>query len=502
MIGLAILVGGYKWVVADKSSGEIYKNKNYYDVLFVGTSMTVANVSNEELYLEYGIAGANVGKSSQFVYLSYYALEEALKYQNPQAVLFDVSAMFYSEETQKNLISASEYTYVHGTLDGMKNNRTKYEAFCQTKELHEDSSFWDYFSALYYYHSNWQSLSQKKFQSNANEEMMNGNHMAVKLYEGYGRTASIWETENDGTQAEIDAINYEYFNKIVELCRKNDVQLILLYSAVRENWDWTQYNAINNLAEKYELDYLDVNILQEDAEISWATDMQDTRHFNVCGAKKWTDYIGKYLNDSYEFADRREDARYQVYAEQEGRYNDSLEAMETYNALNSAATLGEYLEQLQQIDLEDNIVIVVSDTLSFDMSEENYEKFKGLGSTVQLDNNDFIRYAGIMTDNGITEMQDSEVVNMTEQVQGIEVSIKSGTYESPATIKIDGDNQLNAGAGINFFVYNVPRKKVLSSVFFNTDASEEPEVWRIKDIGTMAIQMQGEGNTWTTIGYE
>ena len=49
-------------------------NPQYYDVLFSGTSMTILNISAEELYLQYGIASVTLGEPEQTTYLSYYTV--------------------------------------------------------------------------------------------------------------------------------------------------------------------------------------------------------------------------------------------------------------------------------------------------------------------------------------------------------------------------------------------------------------------------------------------
>lgn len=49
-----------------------YNNRNYYDILTTGTSMAVINISNEELYLNYGISSMTLGEPEQPLFLTYY----------------------------------------------------------------------------------------------------------------------------------------------------------------------------------------------------------------------------------------------------------------------------------------------------------------------------------------------------------------------------------------------------------------------------------------------
>ena len=90
---------------------------DYYDVLISGTSLAVTNVSVEKLYLKYGISSISIGEPEQLVFLSYYSLEEALKYQNPKVVLFDVQALLYLDERKRDLLNMNEDYAVLYTLD-------------------------------------------------------------------------------------------------------------------------------------------------------------------------------------------------------------------------------------------------------------------------------------------------------------------------------------------------------------------------------------------------
>ena len=109
-----------------KGLEKLSMKQDYYDVLFAGTSMAVTNVSAEELYLKYGIASCSIGEPEQMIFLSYYSLKEALKYQKPKVVCFDVQALFYSAEREKELLDSNEQATGHYTLDNIKNGKIKY----------------------------------------------------------------------------------------------------------------------------------------------------------------------------------------------------------------------------------------------------------------------------------------------------------------------------------------------------------------------------------------
>ena len=59
------------------------------DVLFLGSSVVVNAFSPQEIYDTYGIRSYNLASEEQSIFLSYYWLKEALRYQNPQVVVLD-----------------------------------------------------------------------------------------------------------------------------------------------------------------------------------------------------------------------------------------------------------------------------------------------------------------------------------------------------------------------------------------------------------------------------
>ena len=69
---------------------DFYKLKrDSADVLFFGSSHTVATFDPQVIYDNYGITSYNLGCEQQSLVITYYWLREALKYQSPKAVVLD-----------------------------------------------------------------------------------------------------------------------------------------------------------------------------------------------------------------------------------------------------------------------------------------------------------------------------------------------------------------------------------------------------------------------------
>lgn len=155
----------------------VWNNRKAYDVLVCGPSMSITNISSEELYLQNGMTSITIGAPFQPMYLSYYSLKDALIVQNPKAVIVDITSLFYDKESIKELLEIDEYHYLHYTLDGVHSLKNKYDAFLVSRELKSDLNIWSYFSNLYYSHSNWESISKSNFTGTHGTCVMNGNLM-------------------------------------------------------------------------------------------------------------------------------------------------------------------------------------------------------------------------------------------------------------------------------------------------------------------------------------
>ena len=60
--------------------------------------------------------------------------------------------------------------------------------------------------------------------------------------------------------------------------------------------------------------YIDLNYMQEEVPIDWMTDTFDGGdHLNYDGAKKVSAYLGKYLNETGLFEDKRNNPEYDYW---------------------------------------------------------------------------------------------------------------------------------------------------------------------------------------------
>lgn len=489
---LFVLIAAFLWkaveyvLVKPRDTGwysdgfkNIYKEKDYYDVLISGTSISIANMNAQELYREYGIAATTIGEPSQSTCLSYYSVEEALNYQKPKVVLFDVKSLFYSKERVTDTIRKDEHSYVHFVLDDMKSLKTKYRAFRDIKEeFYSELNFWDYFSTMYYNHAYWEKMEEENFTHELPDDRIDGSRMLLGITPKR-RTEEVYDVANDGEKAIIPACNMKYLVKMIELCKEKNTELILINGSGKYNWNWKEYNAIKEIAEEYGLKYLDINVHEKEVGIDWSLDVSDGVHMNISGARKWTDWLGAYLKDNYEFPDRRKDKRYNDYEKNEERYLQIVNAMEVKKEFAAAEDFKQYMGALLALDKEGyTIFMAVTDDATNNLGPKRKEDLRELGITKSLDGKFRYSFLAVIDDGEVVtqKLSRARVSAIGGLNNGKKYELVSGGAMSKvsASLKIDDTEWLKNKRGINIVVYDKAADEVLSSVYFDTCAESNP----------------------------
>ena len=91
-----------------------------HDVVFIGDCEIYESFVPAVLWEEYGISSYLRGNAQQLVWHSYYMLEDTLRYETPEVVVFNVLALMYGDPQKE--------AYNRMALDGMEWSAVKAEA--------------------------------------------------------------------------------------------------------------------------------------------------------------------------------------------------------------------------------------------------------------------------------------------------------------------------------------------------------------------------------------
>ncbi|MBF7097030.1 SGNH/GDSL hydrolase family protein [Alkalibacter mobilis] len=290
-----LLVPKYtKGIVEGTLIEEYYPEAKNHDVIIIGDCEVYENISPITMWEEYGITSFIRGSAQQLIWQSYYLLEETLKYEKPEVVVFNVLALKY-DQPQKE-----EYNRL--TLDGMKFSATKLKAV--NASMMPDENVLSYIFPLFRYHSRWSEVNSEDFENFFGKRQM--------FHNGYYMRADVKPVETVPSGRILPDYDfgdnaYKYLNMMVELCEENDIELVLIKApSLYPYWydEWEQQ--MEDYSRKKGLKYINYLELVDEIDLDFAVDTYDAGlHLNVTGAEKVAMHLGKVLSEEFDIEDRR-----------------------------------------------------------------------------------------------------------------------------------------------------------------------------------------------------
>ncbi len=292
---------------------EYYEEEKDHDVVFIGDCEVYENFSPKVLWEDYGINSYIRGSAQQLIWQSYYLLEDTLRYEKPDVVIFNVLAMQYDRPQRE--------AYNRMTLEGMKWSLSKVRSI--KASMTEDESFSDYVFPILRYHSRWSEIGAEDFAYMFRREKVSHN--------GYYMRVDVKPAENvpEGkilADYRFGENAYDYLDRMTKLCAENDIQLILvkapsLYPYWYDEWE----EQMEEYAEKNGLLYINFLELTQETGLDFSQDTYDGGlHLNLSGAEKITAYLGQILREEAGLQDRRgEQALAESWQEKIALYEDA-----------------------------------------------------------------------------------------------------------------------------------------------------------------------------------
>ncbi len=126
---------------------------------------------------------------------------------------------------------------------------------------------------------------------------------------------------NEGDHVRINRDSRKYLDLMREFCEEKNVPLLLTAAPNAKNWNYSKNKALQEYADKYGLDFLDLNMHVQDMGIDWNTDTMDGgNHMSFEGSKKTTAFMEEYLKENYDLTDHRGDPLYSDWEKDNEEY--------------------------------------------------------------------------------------------------------------------------------------------------------------------------------------
>lgn len=278
--------------------------KNSIGVLFLGDSLVYSDISPYEIYKDNNIMSYDLATPSQFIWSSYYLLNEAYKTQKPKLVFLSTDSLIYGKEHESEIEKSK-------SIDSIKISINKIEM------INDDEYNFNNFEKLstifpvLKYHNRWNgNIGEEDFKKFEKEEegMYKGQYInniqkAYKVKEG------------NNIEPKIPSECKEYLKKIKKICDNNNSKLILIRLPERTDFKDAK-EEIKELSNQLNIEFLD---LHDDyiTNINWNTDTRDEgEHLNSNGAIKISKIVEKFITERYkidEYKDSEWDYGLRIY---------------------------------------------------------------------------------------------------------------------------------------------------------------------------------------------
>lgn len=273
---------------------EYYGEEKDFDVIFVGDCEVYENFSPIVLWQEYGINSYIRGSAEQYIWQSYYVLEDTFRYETPEVAIFNIQSLQFDKSQNE--------AYNRMTLEGMKWSLSKVNAILASMKPEE--KFLDYVFPILRYHTRWSELgiSDVQYMFDTKKVSHNGYYMRVDVKPAKNvPKGRILGDYSFGENA------WKYLDMMRELCEEKGVRLILIKAPSLYPYWYPQWEEqVEAYAREHGLTYINFLELAEETGIDYDTDTYDAGlHMNLSGAEKLARYMGRFLREEIGLADRR-----------------------------------------------------------------------------------------------------------------------------------------------------------------------------------------------------
>ena len=270
-----------------RQAGVYAEPENTIDVIIVGDSEAYTSFIPLEAWNEYGYTSYACGAPAQKLPEIISNIQQILEKQQPKIILLETNTIHRPAKLKTPLVQIAKRIL-----------------------------------PIVEYHDRWKSLGINDYFGKIEYteiEENKGFYLKEKVKPGKNKE-HMKETDN---VKEVRELNKLYVRTIKEFCDANGAQLILYSSPSTKNWNMKKHNGIEKLSQELGIEYIDMNLKQDEIKIDWTKDTRDKGdHLNYSGALKSTKYLAKYLSEKNILPDHREDESYKSWHE---AYNNYIE---------------------------------------------------------------------------------------------------------------------------------------------------------------------------------
>lgn len=304
-VGVCVICGtfyfGYNFLSSKFRNPDVYYNDSFHnlpkdsmDVIVLGSSHAQYSFSPTFFYEDTGLYAYTLGSACQPLEVSYQMLREALKTQSPKLVILETY-------TATPLRSACETDTCYVTAEYQMRGMEKINTINYLPEEKAKTYRNDFIN----YHNDWRTKESLDFLFEEDDKSIDPSLGYLPLESDY-----VYENwwynfvyDDKSSDVELDELDLESLNNILNLCRENNIELMIYFMPMDmldelnqkyryKVWDYCEENDI-----KY-VDFVDLS-----EELDYRIPIHnDGFHSKTTGANIITSYLADFIKEnSYEF---------------------------------------------------------------------------------------------------------------------------------------------------------------------------------------------------------
>ena len=256
--------------------------KNTIDVIMYGDSESFASTMPMRIWKDYGYTSFICGTSGQSLPDTCKIAYQTLKNQSPKIVILEADNIY------------------NATGISVPIARMLYLILPITE-----------------YHNRWKSINTNDFGGKINytETDINKGYYYVEKTDPVDSNINDYMTYTEEKE-NIPLRNKLYVKLLKNYCESKGAKFVIISVPSYKNWNYKKYNGMKEFTEKENIEFIDLNTEKDILNIDWNSETGDKGdHVNYKGAKKVTDYLGKWLKDKNILEDHRNDKKYKKWNE-------------------------------------------------------------------------------------------------------------------------------------------------------------------------------------------
>ena len=294
--------------VKDRFSGFYAEKNNTLDIIMVGSSPVFPYYIAPKLWGETGIAMYPLSSNVQRPVAMKYLVEEAEKSQSPDLYIFEMRMFTMQDEGLRDNMA-----YTRGVTDNMRYSYLRCKTIQAMVPEDDEEGRLSYYLDIIKYHTNWKMLALPSEWANITYHKPN----PLKGYEFKDEVGPQPMPDCGGAEGitQIPPEQEAYFRDLMDFLRTESKDALFIVSPYGESLEEQQmYNNMEEIASSYGYPFLNMNNYYDEIGIVFEEDFADYgSHTNAVGAEKCTDFLKTYLQENYNFQDKRGDGAYESW---------------------------------------------------------------------------------------------------------------------------------------------------------------------------------------------